>query len=463
MTHRARLLGIALIATGAFACSFRGLPLVNDGDGGVLFEDAPAPDAYIPDAGPCMDTGKTCAGPILRTCQMVNQFPPDEETCNLGCLSASGPPRCGRLQPSGGVLVLKDLEEDPALLGDRKGTGSGVINTDDGSITGVRGAGPDVVDGIRFAVRTLPDGRKVGVFRVRKLTLEGSWDVRGANALAIASLTDIDIKGRLDVRGDCNGTTAGPGGFPGGEPSTAAAGSGGGAAGQGGGMSSSGAGGGAYGDLGGDGGKQGPGRPAGGARFGDETITALVGGGGGGGGANGGRGGGGGGAVQLAANGKVTVEAAINGSLFDGINAGGCGGAGGGNKNGGGGGGAGGTILVEAKTFVLDNAVLVVNGGAGGGGNSNSGGDPGDWSTNTARGGTGANGGGSGGRGGAAGNRPGGRGGDAKEGGGGGGGVGRIRVNTLDAQGIQLKGSVAISPTFGEGNTTSTKGAANIQ
>jgi hypothetical protein len=80
-----------------------------------------------------------------------------------------------------------------------------------------------------------------------------------------------------------------------------------------------------------------------------------------------------------------------------------------------------------------------------------------------APGGAAGQGGASGGRGGAAGNRTGGRGGDSKNSGGGGGAVGRIRINTLDGQGIQIKNLVVISPSFNEGNTTATKGPASIQ
>src|SRR5690348_13969860 len=104
MAARTRWIGVALIAASS-GCSFRELPLANDGDGGVKFQDAPAADAYIPDAAPCLTTGPTCAGPVLRTCLAAGQFPVDTQ-CNWDCREAPGAPHCGRLQPSGGVLEL---------------------------------------------------------------------------------------------------------------------------------------------------------------------------------------------------------------------------------------------------------------------------------------------------------------------------------------------------------------------
>jgi hypothetical protein len=459
---------IALAAIGAGACRYHEAPLANDGDGGILFEDAPAADAYIPDAGACATTGPTCAGPVLRTCITAGQLPVDT-LCNWGCRQDAGAPHCARLQPSGGVLTLADLDDNPMLLARSVTSSAGTIDADTGAIgANLRPAGTGIINGIDFSVRTLPNGRKVGVFRMKTLTLQGSWLVRGANALAIAATADLRISGRLDVRGDCTGTAAGPGGFPGGATVSAASGDGAGGGGTAGGGNQAGGGGGGYGELGGGGGVGGTttGGAAGG-KFGTAEIAALTGGGGGGGGgngSNGGTGGGGGGAVQLAANGTLTLEPGPAGPLLPGgINAGGCGGAGS-TGGGGGGGGAGGTLLLEARSVVIDNSVLAVNGGGGGGGSTNAKvGASGDWSNSVAAGGAAGSGGGTGGRGGAAGNRPGARGADAAHAGGGGGGVGRIRVNTLDAQGIQIKGLVVISPSFNEGNTTATKGAAGIQ
>ncbi|MEW6431683.1 MAG: hypothetical protein AB1730_09240 [Myxococcota bacterium] len=146
----------------------------------------------------------------------------------------------------------------------------------------------------------------------------------------------------------------------------------------------------------------------------------------------GGAGGPPGGALQLTVMGQLTIG---DGGVVSASGAGGRGGAG--RDTGGGGGGSGGTILLEARSILLMNCALTVNGGAGGqggrdtvkgedgadgsrdtntparGGNlgTSAGGRGGDGAVNSAAGGSGQN--GSGGEG----------------GGGAGAGVGLIRVN----------------------------------
>ena len=441
-------------------------------------EDVPGPvdGEIIPDASICADLSKSCiTSTVLRDCQTVGQYSVDT-TCSWGCLNGS-PVHCGKLQPNGGVLIETDLIPDPRLVDSMVASG-GTINTGDGSITNLRAAGAGVQNGIDFEIRNLLVAggiRSVGVFRFGKLTLLGNWVVTGPNALAIASLDDIVIQGRLDLRGDCQGSNSGPGGFPGGGENTTASGPGGGKGGSASNLDHSGGGGGGYGANGGNGGRfVGGNAPGAGVSWGDETISLLVGGGGGGGGSGdagsgGGFGGGGGGAVQIAANGNVSIRVSAAPS---GINAGGCGGKGG-LDGGGGGGGAGGTILIEAPAVELDGTYLVVNGGGGGGGNGaplygNSGGwgsgratpCPGPGPTDGDGGGGGASG---------ATSRQGQNGQDAgssggyDSAGGGGGAVGRIRVNTRFMGGVTVKNGAVVSPTFEETGSTSMKGVANVR
>jgi hypothetical protein len=452
-----RLITLALLLALPAGCSFR--TYANpDGDD----------DAAVPDAPTCVDTSMTCASPTtLRAC--VKGETAVDTACPWGCFDASGP-HCGQLQPAGGVLTATDLREDPTLRDGAATIAAGMtgeINTDDGSITNLRAAGPGLVSGIVFQVRSI-GGRQFGVFRLRKLDLEGSWTVKGTRALVIAALGDVVLHGQLDLRGDCQAGNAGPGGTPGAADDADEPGGGNGGSTSNG--DTSGGGGGGYGASGGTGGRSGGGGgPGSGASWGDDAISTLVGGGGGGGGGGtGGIGGGGGGAVQIAANGNVTIRLLTAPS---GINAGGCGGKGG--TNAGGGGGAGGTILIEAPLLELDGAYLAVNGGGGGGGNNTTGnGTNGAWSANRANGGNASGGGnGDGGDGGASGTTshqgqngqdigPGPSNNDA---GGGGGGVGRIRVNTRAGDGVTTKNGAVVSPSFQDTGSTATRSAATAQ
>jgi len=468
-----RWLGIALLCCASINCSFQRVPDSSGDDGG----DDGGP---LPDAAPCPALGAECIDDTLRECQTVGQLPVDT-ACAWGCLAQGGPAHCARLDPTGTVVTEADLAPSPSLLDTTKvltaGT-IGTINTDDGSISSnVRVAGTGIQNGIDYEVRMFDAGtagmRSVAVFRFGKLALTGDWVVRGSHAIAIVSLGDVTIQGRLDLRGDCAGTNAGPGGFLGGASNADAPGPGGGKKG----VQpvatndSSGGGGGGGGDKGGDGGRANTSpatRPAGGTIFGDAAITLLVGGFGGGGGGSGGAGGGGGGALHLVTNGKVTLRSDA-GVVPSGINAGGCGGDRGSNDAGGGG-GAGGAVLIEAVSVELDGARLAVNGGGGGGGLGN--GNPGNGADGAlslmpAAGGAGGIGGASGGDGGAAAgtmsSRAGETGKDADNAGGGGGAVGRIRINTRTTTGYTPKNGALVSPTLEETGTTSTKDLAKIQ
>jgi hypothetical protein len=462
------LLGIAAILVSSAHCSFERV------------EGVPTDGEVIPDAGPCEELSISCAtSTVLRECRVRGDLPVDT-TCPWGCFS-DGAAHCGKLQPTGSALIAADLDPNGALQ-DRTASSGGTIDTETGAITGLRMPGEGILDGIDFEVRTpTAGGPDVGVFRFGKLALQGTWIVGGPNALAIVSLGDVSIQGVLDLRGDCSGNNAGPGGSAGADRDETASGDGGGTGGteDGGGMGPpdySGGGGGGYGADGGNGGDQGQGQgPGGGADWGDPTLAILGGGGGGGGGGGqgggdptGGVGGGGGGAVQIIANGKVLLRVDPI-AQPSGVNAGGCGGKGGSNGGAGGGGGAGGAILIEAPALELDGAHLAVNGGGGGGGNNSTAtgtGASGALATTRATAGQGGAGSGNGGQGGAAGDqdsREGATGQDDDQSGGGGGGVGRIRVNTRGGMAVTIKNNAIVSPTFADPGTTSTQGSARVQ
>lgn len=388
----------------------------------------------VPDAGECRLIGTECASPsTLRTCASLGGTAIDT-TCDWGCVAAT-PAHCGVLVPTGGGVLPTDL--DPNGVADIDLAG-GVIDVDDGSISGLRGAGEGIVDGIEYQIRS-----GIAVFRFKSLHVGARLSIVGGVPVALVAAKSVIVDDVIDVRGPCGdgaGRTPGPGGFTGGATDVSAAGSGAGAGNNG---NGDGGGGGGYGGSGG-GGASGQ---AGGAVFGDPVISTLVGGGGGGGGKNNaGGGGGGGGAIQLASNAEIVIGAT------GGINAGGCGGSegNGGPNDAGGGGGAGGTILLEAPRVVIAGSVAVNGGGGGGrvGGTDGTGG-------RIDR--TAAVGGGNGGAGGAGAAIDGTA---AAGGGGGGGGVGRIRIQTR-AGTATITGS--ISPNLVEVPTTATEGTAAVQ
>ncbi|HWU85796.1 MAG TPA: hypothetical protein VN253_00870, partial [Kofleriaceae bacterium] len=239
-------------------------------EGAVLEPDA------ADDRAPCVATGARCAGDdVLRTCTGVGQLPTDE-ACAWGCTTV-GAPHCAQLLPEGGVLESTDLLPDPEL---RLTTISDpvTVNTDDGSILpGIRDGGPGVKNGIRFESRG-----GVGVFSFGGLVVTGPVSVIGGLGVALVAGGDITVNGVIDLRGDCVGSHAGPGGRPGGGPGTAAAGATGGGGGRAGGNATSGGGGGGW---GGDGGTGGKGNAlTGGAPGMRQPVLAMMGGGGGGGG-----------------------------------------------------------------------------------------------------------------------------------------------------------------------------------
>jgi hypothetical protein len=372
-------------------------------------------------------------------------------TCNWGCIEN----RCAIVAPAGGGVTPMDTKpETLAALGDLVLPAGTTINGTSGKIS-------DVTAGFTFEPRV---GGKIGVFRMKSLTINGPVKLEGAAAIAIVADGPIVVTGVVEAKGACGSndlaTLPGPGGFAGGLAAGANAvgpGSGGGA------VLKAGAGGGGNGTRGGDGGT-GPSSAAGGAGgaiASTPTIDMLFGGGGGGatdGGGGRGRGGGGGGAVQLVSNTKITI-------VIGGIDAGGCPGDSGqgAGEDGGGGGGAGGTILLEAPIIDGAGVRLAVNGGGGGAGDDNTsptGGKstldrtqaPGASSTATGGGG------GSGG----AGAAPAVKGDDdpATHAGGGGGGIGRIRFNTRDGT-IGFTG--VASPALGDPASTCTAGPASVQ
>jgi hypothetical protein len=196
---------------------------------------------------------------------------------------------------------------------------------------------------------------------VDKLTIASGTTLRviGIVPLVVASWTDIEIDGAIDAGSTAEAAGAGsnPTECAAHAPTAGTAAGGGGGGGGGGGFQ-------AAGGNGGDGSN-----PANGRNGDGGTLTALplllggcAGAKGGDGGSLAGAGGAGGGAVQLTAQGQITIAGTLN--------AGGSGGDPGVlNDNGGGagGGGSGGMIGLEATAIsILDGAVVACNGGGGG-------------------------------------------------------------------------------------------------
>jgi hypothetical protein len=434
---RSRFLAVTIVS----ACGFSTQLLGGD------------PDAQTVDAGPCVEVGATCVGSELHRCVTKDSLP-TVEPCAWDCVDAPSP-HCGTVVP-GGALLPADLVDDPRLQDIT--VDAEAFNSDDGTISGVRPAGPGYLAGIEYLKRG-----NVGVFRVRNLTLDGAIAVAGTSAIAIVALGTITVSGAIDAQGPCTGSAAGPGGTRGGSGGTKAPGTGGGNGGLGGGGACSGGAGGSYGALGGSGGSSTAQQvqPAPGMVTANPTIAMLVGGAGGGGGGGDvgsrGQGGGGGGAIQLFALGGIVFT---TGS----INAGGCGGNPGQGNSCGGGGGAGGAILLEGRTITLASGTkLAVNGGGGGGASGGGAGEDGQLSL--ARAAKGASGGGQSGEGGSGG---------ASDGlaglpgqsvanvpGGGGGGVGWIRLHTLSGS-AAINGAL-LSPRLTDPATTTTQGKLTLQ
>ncbi|MCC7384882.1 MAG: hypothetical protein IT384_23745 [Deltaproteobacteria bacterium] len=376
-------------------------------------------------------------------------------SCAWGC-SEAGDAHCQQPAPSGGAVVGADLDPNGALEEVTLAPPL-TLDTDDGSIDGVRPAGTGVIGGIGFAVRG-----NVGVFTFARLRITaGTLSIRGRNAAALVSQGEIDLIGIIDALGDCVGNHPGPGGGAGGMVNMGGQGLGGGGGGAGQHDDASGGAGGGHAGAGGAGGEgETVASSVPGAAGGDPSISILIGGsgGGGGGGTAGGLGGGGGGAVQLVAGAALSISG--------GINAGGCGGRGarsgaGNADDGGGGGGSGGTILLEASSISLGpTAVLAANGGGGGGGDSDGfDGEAGTLSRAPAVGGSGS---GGGGRGSGNGGLQGEAGQNDKNGGGGGGGAGRIRLNTRSAA-ATIDPAAVLSPGLQDPGGAASQGVLSVR
>ncbi|HEY0253644.1 MAG TPA: hypothetical protein VGC41_19065, partial [Kofleriaceae bacterium] len=224
--------------------------------------EQPPTDGPAPDAGQCSTLSTECADDkTLRACRVIGELPEDT-ACPWGCV-ATGTAHCGQLVPTGTAVtpeaVVDDVGLDPIMLDATN------INTDDGTIAGVR-SGSCVQAGI--------DWQLVGnysVFRAKSWTIKNnSITVTGSHPLVLVATTDITIDSTLDLRGNC--TTAsnigGPGGFPGGTNEGNGSGDGGGI---GGGMEgTTGGGGGGHGGVGGDGGGS---AASGGHAFGDSLLA----------------------------------------------------------------------------------------------------------------------------------------------------------------------------------------------
>jgi hypothetical protein len=406
-------------------------------------------------------TTDVCAGNTLRTCNAMNMY--DDTACPLGC-SSTGGPHCSALVPQAPVSPA-DLDATGLVAI----TTTTTIHGDTGAIDGLRNANVnasarEVNNGIAFHV-----ANGIAVFSFQSLKVEESVTVHlaGANPIALAAATDVEIIGQVEAR-LC------PAGGVGGAPSAVAGQNG---TGQGFGSSatqaSNNGGGAGHGDKGGHGATDMamPTDGFGGAIYDGVSLSPLHGGSSGAGGTpaaggTGGVGGAGGGAIQIVAGHAVYLG---GGTQAGGINAGGCGcgrGVGSGaTGSGGGGGGSGGAILIESPTIEFrTNGGLAANGGGGGSFATSSlpSDDGSSGSLSTMRAAAGIDG---GGRGGAAGATLGESSDFGLTPGGGGGGVGRVRLNS--ANGATLPASYILSPGLNDmnalGQPVATQGTISVQ
>jgi hypothetical protein len=358
----------------------------------VHVSDAYVPDAYLP------DSSTTCV----------------PAQCPLGCHASNT--RCNRVLPA--HFTAQDIH-DNVSAGLTVSAGETVtVDTDSGSVTGntlYRPAGNlgAVVQGIYYDQRDQTNGPDIAVFGITALSIPANAKIQvtGSHPVAFYVTGDVDLAGIIEAK--AQGQTPGPGGSAGGSVNGGdgeMCGPGG--AGGGGGQNwtlESGGGGGGNGFGGGDGGDVDywvdfthyvVNGGMGGTAIATSIMSALRGGCGGGGGGgpdpggnndqggDGGAGGGGGGAVQVTANGTITIHSG------GGIDVGGGKGSGGHYGAGGGGGGAGGTILLQAPD-ILNGGLLAANGGGGGAGGENihypqaESGNPGGFDNNQAAGGNG--------------------------------------------------------------------------
>lgn len=407
---------VAMLATG---CSFDAAGVAWDAGAG----DSDGPT--LPDAAPLVD------GPLADSSSPIADAAPDWDGC------------------PGGSIGIEISNLDPCTIPGpgaalAPGPGDWFLHTDDGTLyANVTG---EVVPIVSTVVAQQTGGPNVRVVSTTELTIANGTRVyvTGSLPLVIVSFGDATIDDLFFVGAD-NARPGAGGDLPGacvdsaGEDGIVQE------------EMGSGAGGGAYGSSGGDGAKVAGtgGSPlpvAGGSPTGNTDITPLRGGCKGGDGANnpslGGRGGGGGGALQLVANGTLSIGSG------GAITARGGGATGTEEQSptadpaaGGGGGGSGGAILLEAEHLSIDGYVTANGGGGsegtyGGGSAPGQAGEDGYSFSSTAAGGGGdwcyGGNGGSGGSGAAeAGDGSQGEV-DSSGGGGGGGGVGRIHFNSSD-------------------------------
>jgi len=406
--------------------------------------DGKTADAAI-DAPPVACTQTTCTNNVLEVCGS-NGVVTSTEQCPLGCYTDNM--RCNGILPSNGLTANVD---QAATQGDVALPDGTTINTDTGTVNGPTGA-------IAVASATVSQngGPTLRVLIGKTWTI-GDVRVSGSMPLAIVSAGDITINGVLDLSADASsggpGAQACGGGAAGGAPASGFFSNV--PAGNSGGYPQylwniGGGGGGGFGTGGGNGGNAGTGSTggAGGGPNGTAPLVPLRGGCSGY-AATGSYLGAGGGAVQLVSN--KTIHLVDGGTKKGMIHVGGgaahAGDLGKASLNdttavyGPGGGGSGGGILIEAGKVILDanTALLAAGAGAGGYGactNPPNGMDS-PASAATATGGAcpaGTTPTASGGDGATTANGGGGANSTTGSAGGGGGGLGRIRINTADAQ-----------------------------
>src|SRR5206468_3645866 len=122
----------------------------------------------------------------------------DDTVCELGC-STVGAPHCATIVPQA-PLTVGDIDGNGLVAVDV--TTTTTIHGDTGAIDGLRNANVnaaarEVNNGIAFHVVS-----GIAVFSFKSLTIEPGVTVHlaGANPVALASATDIEIVGEIEAR-----------------------------------------------------------------------------------------------------------------------------------------------------------------------------------------------------------------------------------------------------------------------
>jgi hypothetical protein len=141
----------------------------------------------------CMPSQTTCANGITETCDAAGNIS-GHEACVLGC--SSDATRCATLDPSNNLGMFYDMTADPQDL-----TLSGSLDLKDGKLT----SGGTTTTLTSFSVAAPTGGAPIRVFvgkhvTIGDLSVIDSSGIRGlGRAIAVLATGDLDVTGRVSV------------------------------------------------------------------------------------------------------------------------------------------------------------------------------------------------------------------------------------------------------------------------